>query len=216
MFHSWAGLCVLAVSMSAPCLLAQDELSNNPPYAPLTMVEKYDYSLKKVFGFPGLLAATLHATLDQADKRPHDWGMGSDAFGVRVASRFGRSLVRQSLGFGVRAIDHEDPRYFISGRGSKWTRTEYAIVHTFIVRKDDGSMMPAYSRFVADYGMPLITDEWQPGRFRTLSYGLRAGTFALGLGVGMNIGREFWPDIRKRLLATHLGQRYAARFQHRL
>ena len=189
---------------------AQDNPPSDPIYAPLTLAEKYKYSLNKVFGFPGLLSATLHATLDQADTRPHDWGLGSDAFGVRLASRFGRSLVRQSAAFGIRALDHEDPRYFVSGHGSHWKRTRYAIGRTFAVRKDDGSLMPAYSRLVADYGMPFIAEQWQPGRFRNFPEGLRAGSIALGIGAGMNIGREFWPDIRKRLLETRLGRRYAA------
>ena len=216
LFHGWAGLCVVACSLT-PCLLAQDEPSVDDPYSPLTLGQKYKFSLNKVFGFPGLLAIGLHASFDQADTKPHDWGLGSDAFGVRLASRFGRSLVRQSAAFGVRALDHEDPRYFVSGHGSPWKRTRYAIVHTFVVHKDDGSMMPAYSLFVSDFGMPFIAQQWQPGRFRTLPLGLRNGSAALAINVGTNIGREFWPDIRKKLLATHLGQRYSAwQQQHRL
>jgi len=215
MFHRWAGLCILAISV-VPCSLAQEAVAQDDPYTPMTLGEQYRYSLNKIVGFPALLSATLHATFDQADKEPHDWGFGSDAFGVRLASRFGRSLVRQNLAFGVRAFDHEDPRYFVLGHGSPWQRTRYAVVHTFVVRKNDGSMMPAYSRFVADYGMPYIEEQWQPGHLRTFPEGLRAGTVALGIGTGMNIGREFWPDIRRKLLSTRVGQRYAARLQHRL
>lgn len=179
----------------------------------MTLGQKYQFTFNKVFGFPGLLAATLHAGFDQARTHPTDWGLGSDAFGVRLASRFGRSLVRQNLAFGVRALDHEDPRYFVSGHGSVWKRTRYAIGHTFVVRNDNGSWMPAYSRFIADYGMPYIAEQWQPGRFRTFPEGLRVGTIALGIGAGMNVGREFWPDIRTKILKTRIGRRYADRLQ---
>jgi hypothetical protein len=220
--HRCSGLFLLALS-SASCLPAQDgqtipapqnladggSIAHDTLYTPLTLAEKYKFSLNKVFGPSAMLAAGLHAGLDQAGVGPHDWGRGSDAFGVRLASRFGRSLVRQNVAFGVRALDHEDPRYFVSGQGGPLKRTWYAMVHTFVVHNDNGSMMPAYSRFVADYGMPFIAQQWRPGRFRTVPEGLGAGTCALGLGVGMNIGREFWPDLRKKLLATHLGRRYA-------
>lgn len=169
------------------------------------------FSLKKVFSPAAVLSATLHAGLDQAGKQPRDWGWGSEAFGVRMASRFGRSLIRQNIAFGVRAIDHEDPRYFVSGHGNAFKRTRYAMVHTFVVRNDNGTMMPAYSRFVADFGMPFIAQQWRPRRFQTVGEGLRAGTFAIGLAAGFNVGREFWPDIRKRLLETRMGSHYTAR-----
>jgi hypothetical protein len=106
-------------------------------------------------------------------------------------------------------VDHEDPRYFVSGQGGPWKRTWYAMVHEFVVHNDNGTMVPAYSRFVADYGMPFIAQQWRPGRFRTVPDGLRAGTCSLGLGVGLNVGREFWPEFRKKLLTTRLGRRYA-------
>jgi hypothetical protein len=197
------------------CVTAQipDTTSaHDVPYVPLTLEQKFTYSAKKVFGPGAILSATLHAGLDQADKEPTDWGMGSDAFGVRMASRFGRSLIRQNIAFGVRAIDHEDPRYFVLGHGdTNWKRTRYAMVHEFVVRNDNGTMMPAYSRLVADFGMPFIAQQWRPTRFQTVPEGLRAGSCALALGAAFNVGREFWPDIRKRLLETRLGSHYAAR-----
>ena len=199
------------------CLTAQlttpdTPVAEDPPYVPLTLGQKYMFSFKKVFGPGAILSATLHASLDQAGKQPRDWGTASpDAFGVRMASRFGRSLIRQNIAFGVRAIDHEDPRYFVLGHGDAFKRTRYAMVHTFVVRNDNGTMMPAYSRFVADFGMPFIAQQWRPRRFQTVGEGLQAGSVAIGLAAGFNVGREFWPDIRKRLLETRMGSHYVAR-----
>lgn len=219
----WGGL--LLAFGSALCLPAQDgqqipaeqdlvpndaSIANDTsatPYQPLTLEGKFKYSLNKVFGFPGLLALGVHASLDQVDKT-HGWGSGTDAYGVRLASRLGRSLVYQSLAFGVRAVDHEDPRYFVSGRGGPLRRVRYAMVHTFVVHNDNGGMMPAYSRFVATLGMPFIGQQWWAGQFRTVPEGFRQGAVGLGVGVGMNIGREFWPDIRMKLQETRLGRRF--------
>jgi hypothetical protein len=165
--------------------------------------------LNKVFGSPGLLAVSLHAGFEQATRQTSNWGSGSDAFGVRLASCFGRRLIWQNIAFGVGAVDHEDPRYFPLGEGATWKRTRYAIVHAFVARNDNGTTMPAYSRLAADYGMPFIAQRWQPARFQTVSGGLRDGTLAIGVGALANIGREFWPDIRKKLLRTRMGARYA-------
>ena len=89
-------------------------------------------------------------------------------------------------------MDHEDPRYFVSGSGGPWKRTWYSMVHEFVVHNDNGTMMPAYSRFVADYGMPFIAQQWRPGRFRTTPDGLRAGTCSLGL---VRRGRKYRPGV---------------------
>jgi hypothetical protein len=110
----------------------------------------------------------------------------------------GRSFLRQNIAFGVGALDHEDPRYFRIGQGGVWKRTRYAIGHAFVVRNDNGSPMPAYSRFVADYSMPLLAQLWRPEAFRT-GRALGIGSALVGSDAAYNIWREFLPDIRKKL-----------------
>lgn len=168
-----------------------------PP--PLTLREKYRYTLTRTFGPQELVVMTAGAAIDQWDRHPDEWGEGWDAFGVRVASHFGHSLVKQHIAFGVRAIDHEDPRFVLSLRKGTWPRVQFAIIHTFVVPNDNGKMMPAYSRFVADYGSTFIQRQWWPERFHTVQEGFRGGSISLGLDVAYNIAREFLPDIKKKL-----------------
>jgi len=159
----------------------------------LTVREKYQVALERTFDPAEILRLSLGAGIDQWRNYPSEWGQGWDAFGVRMASALGQQLVREQLEFGVGAIDHEDPRHQLSGLSGVWPRARFAIVHTFVSRSDSGANMPAYSRFIGDYGAAFISRQWYPDRFHTVGQGLEAGTVSLGFDVGMNILREFWP-----------------------
>lgn len=177
-----------------------------PPYTPITNKQKYIYSVEQMFSGPRLISILSHAAMDQAEVNPHAWGSNSPAFGVRLASLFGRSLARATIATGIRAVDHEDPRYFYSHKSNNWDRTKYAVVHTFEVRNDNGSMMPAYSRFIGDFGIPFLAQTWHPGGINPPE-ALRSGGISLGMGIGMSIAQEFWPDVKH---AFHLGPGTAA------
>ncbi|MGA3186059.1 MAG: hypothetical protein ABSF22_03030 [Bryobacteraceae bacterium] len=172
-----------------------------PPYKSITLKQKYIYSLEQMFSGPSMITILAHTGIDQAMDNPHAWGSNAPSFGIRAASLFGRSFVRATIGSGIRGLDHEDPRYFYSHKADNWDRTKYAIVHTFKVYNDDGSMMPAYSRFIGTFGMPFLAETWHPGGFNAPT-ALRSGGIGIGLGVGMTIAQEFWPDVKH---ALHLG-----------
>jgi hypothetical protein len=192
----------------AHALLNPDEEANQAavPYTPITLKQKYEYSLEQMFSGPRLMAIIARTALDQVEVSPRAWGSNAPALGVRVASEFGRSFIRATISSGIRGIDHEDPRYFYSHKKNNWDRIQYALVHTFEVHNDNGSMMPAYSRFLGDFGMPLLAQTWRPGGVNVPD-ALRSGGIGIGMGMGMTIAQEFWPDVKH---ALHLGPGTAA------
>lgn len=115
-----------------------------------------------------------------------------------MASGFGQHLVKEQIEFGIWAVDHEDPRHRRSHLHGFWPRTKWAVVHTFVAQRDGGGEMPAYSRFIGDYGAGFISREWYPTRFHNFQQGMDAGTVSLGLDVGMNVVREFIPNALLR------------------
>jgi hypothetical protein len=172
--------------------------ASDPPPDPLDLKQKYLYSLNRMVGSSAWLAYATHAELDHAMRKPEVWGDDMSSYAERMASAFGYRLVHENIAFGVRAIAHEDPRYFREGRGSVWGRSRYAIAHTFAVHNDNGSLMPAYSLFISCYATPAIGREWRPGPF-TLDRELRGGTVGIGVGVVQSLWREFSPDLRQKL-----------------
>ena len=168
--------------------------------APLTVWQKYKYSMTDMVSGPHIVAILMRASMDHATETPGGWGTGVDSFGVRMAHHAGRSLLWENMRFGMTAIDHEDPRYFASREKGVWKRTRSAVWQTFAVRSDSGGTMPAYSRFAADYGTPFLSQQWRPGGMR-MGRELRSGSMALGVGAGFNVWQEFWPDMKKRVLS---------------
>jgi hypothetical protein len=170
-----------------------------PQMPPLTVRQKYFYTLNRTFGVQPSLLTVAGAGIDQINRRPDEWGSGGDAFAARVASHFGQRLVEQHLAFAIRAIDHEDPRFEPSHKKRIWDRIKFATIHTYVVRSDSGKLMPAYSRVVGDYGAAFISRQWWPERFHTVAEGFRAGSVSLALDAPYNIAREFLPDLIKKI-----------------
>ena len=169
------------------------------PYTQLDLAQKYLYSFNEMAGPAHWIGFAVHAGMDQFRKSPGAWGNGADSYGVRMANSFGLSFLRQNIAFGVRAFDGEDPRYFRKEKGTRRERTKYAFTRAFISRKDDGGWMPAYSRLVADYATPFLAETWRPEKFG-IGRGFRQGSIAVGIGFGSNLGREFWPDLKRKIL----------------
>jgi len=172
--------------------------SGEVAYFPLTLNEKWLFAVSQTFGPSRVVGYAMHTIFDYAFDLPHQWGRDGDSLAVRVASNFGTSLIRHDLQFAVQALDHEDPRYFRSNLHGGMKRTKYAILHTFLVRRDNHTWMPAYSLFIADYGMPYLVRQWRPENMHMLT-GLEAGSMGLGIAVGSNIFNEFLPDLKKKL-----------------
>jgi hypothetical protein len=184
-------------AQALPSQATDDPPVVNPDYTPLTFKERYLYSVDQIFSVPRMIGIIARTSIDQGTDTPSGWGGGTEGYAFRLASHFGRAFVHENVAFAVRAIDHEDPRYFVLGQGSKWTRVKYATKATFVVRRDDGKMIPAYSRFISDFSMPFISQAWRPEAIRG-GRELGTGSIALGTGVANNVFLEFWPDIKRK------------------
>jgi len=127
---------------------------------------------------------------------PPEWGQGADAYGIRFASGFGRSVISRTIAFGVAAVDREDPRFVPSNESGIWRRTRHAIVGTFVSRAPTGGSMPAFSRFAGVYSAGFIANAWEPRSQNDTGHALARGSTALLSSVGWHVFEEFWPDIR--------------------
>ncbi len=185
-------------SSPAPNALASSAVPSDFAVAPLTLWQKYLYTFERVAGPTAWVGFATRSALDQVWVRPQSWGRGAQPFGISMASHFGDRLVHEDIAFGVRALMHEDPRYFRSGHGTVWQRTRFAVANSFAVHSDSGALMPAYSLFVSSYATPVLVHEWRPGPF-TFEREMRAGTIGIGVGVAQSVWREFAPDLKKHL-----------------
>jgi len=200
-------LATTALLAQQAAVVEQDLVSVQPPaassdaYVQLTLGQNYLWSMHEMFNPVPLLVIAAKAGIDHSDNNPSRWGQGMEGYATRAASHFGRSFLRENIAFGIRAVDHEDPRYFRAHSKGAWKRTGYAASRTFVARSERGGNMPAYSTLVADFATPFIAQTWRP---EPISAGreLRSGVMGIGINAVSNVGQEFWPDIR-RMLQRH-------------
>ncbi len=163
----------------------------------MTVKEKVKYDARHFFDVENLVFAGMGAGIDQARDRPSEWGQGGDAYAVRYASHFGQYLIQRSIMSPVRAIDHEDTRFFRSTHKSYGARAGDAFLHTVWRHSDDGGMMPAYSEFFGDYGAAAISRTWWPDRFHNGKAIFIAGSDTILIDGAIHLFDEFKPDIEK-------------------
>ena len=169
----------------------------------MTVKEKLEYDGKHFFDPENVAFAGIGAAFDQAREKPSEWGEGWGSFGERYASHLGQYAIQRSIMFPVQAIDHEDTRYFRSTRTSYKGRIGDAVLHTVWRHSDEGGMMPAYSEFFGDYGAATLARQWWPKPYRSGSSIFIAGSDTILIDAGINVFREFKPDLKRWIFRVH-------------
>ena len=144
-------------------------------------------------------SATSAAFLQEANS-PREWGQGMEGYEKRLGSTLAYAGVRNTIAFGLDSTLRQDPRYYRSGEGGVWTRTAHAIRGTILTRTDSGAETFSTWRFGSAYSAAFISNQWRPDRVNTTMLSLQGGTTQIGFDVLSNIGLEFWPDVRKKML----------------
>ncbi|MBI3693800.1 MAG: hypothetical protein HY238_03025 [Acidobacteria bacterium] len=147
--------------------------------------------------FPG---PAFWAAVDQARNEPFEWKQGGEGYGRRFGSKFGRNGIESTIEFGVGAIHGEDLRYRPSQRKGLLARSYDAAFQTIFPMTTRGRRTLSVARLGGAFGSGLISNAWYPDRRSNWGDGLLRGASALGGDVGVNVFREFWPDIKKKFL----------------
>jgi hypothetical protein len=166
---------------------------------PLSVTGKLRYHAESVYSPWSIAGTAAYAGGLQAFNSPEEWGQGAEAYGKRFASTMAWAGVYHTLAFGLDATLHEDPRYFPSGDKGFWRRTGHALRLTILTRTDRGGETLSVWRLGSAYGSAFLSDEWYPDRFHTVKYGLIYGTVTVGFGFAANLGKEFWPDVKRKV-----------------
>ena len=132
--------------------------------------------------------------------RPRSVEWGAAGYGKRLALTLACSGIHGVLAFGLDSALHEDPRYFRSRSTGFWNRTGHAVRGTVLTHTDAGGETFSVWRFGSAYGAAFLSNEWYPDRLNTVRLGLLQGSLRLGFDLAANLGSEFWPDIKTKIL----------------
>jgi hypothetical protein len=170
------------------------------PIEPLDLRSKLKFHALSV-GSPVSLAQTAaYAGILQGLGTPREWGQGAGAYGHRFGSALGGSAIHGALAFGLDLALHQDPRYFRSLSTGFWSRAGHAFRGTILTRTDSGGETLSTWRLGSDYGAAFLSNQWYPDRLNTARLGALEGSLHLGFDLFSNLGDEFWPDVRRKIL----------------
>lgn len=167
------------------------------PYSPLTASQRWDYYLSESLLSPGLYLAALGAAGGaQLDKDPPEWGQGIDGYARRAGSLLATFAIHTTVYQASDAALRYDPRYLhCDCKGGR--RLAHAFVWSFLTKNDEGKTRFNFPVFAGAYASGMIPFLWFPDRYSPLKDGFREGSQQLGFTVGINVVREFSPELKR-------------------
>jgi hypothetical protein len=174
-----------------------DSKSANRTTAPYVRPDKKkrqkDY-FKSLFGPVALARLAVGAGISTARNSPEEWGGQWEGFGRRVASSFGKKVIKQTTIFALDESFKLDSKFYRSQNRSFGAKVKNALISPFTARRENGTRVFGFPRIVGTYTSSIIAAEtWYPKRY-SYKNGLRSGTISLGLNAAFNLFKEF---IRK-------------------
>jgi hypothetical protein len=168
---------------------------------PLTPGAKMKVALDDSFDPSAFLVAGIFAGLSMAQKQYSSFGTGAQGFGKYYGGAFADQAIGNIMSEGLfPVVLHQDPRYFVKGRGGFWKRTGYAMSREVITRGDDGHNHNHFntSEIAGNAVAAGISNLYYPAADR--SFGNTANKWGqqIALDTFFNVAKEFWPDVRKK------------------
>jgi hypothetical protein len=100
----------------------------------------------------------------------------------------------------IPVITHEDPRYYTLGQGGFLRRTGYALSRTFLTRTDSGGRTFNWSEVGGNACEAALSNLYYPPQERGVSQTFRGWGNQMESAALNNVVKEFWPDIRRKVL----------------
>jgi hypothetical protein len=166
----------------------------------LTTVDKLRFHVAAAYSPTALLGLAAYAGVLQSMDAPDEWSHGGAAvYGKRVASMAGWAGVHSALAFGLDSTLHQDPRYFRAGSGGFWRRAGHSLRGTILTRTDSGGETFSTWRFGSAFGAATLSNQWYPDRLNTVRLDMIQGAATIGFDLLGNLGKEFGPDVKRKL-----------------
>ena len=196
-----------------PNFLTLENAGNLPP---LTTGQKFKVVAQGSFDPIQIVWYGALSALSQAENSEPGFGQGWEAYGKRYGAYAADGTIENFfVGAIMPTVLRQDPRYFQLGQGSFMHRTEYSISRIFWTRTDSGHGQFNYSEIVgAAISSAISTYSYHPhppyhpnAPYITSDRTWKNTASVWGSQVGYDtitlVIKEFWPDIRRRILRKH-------------
>jgi hypothetical protein len=170
----------------------------NPPHRPIREGQRALWLVKSTVGLQSLAGGVLSAGWGTAFNKPAEYRATWSGFGKRYGMRLTGVATSNAAEAALGSLWDEDPRYVRAPNQRFSQRVKRPIMMTFIAYSSQGTLRPAYARYMGISGSSFASNAW-----RVESDSSAKDAFVrIGLGflgrMASNAFAEFWPDVRSR------------------
>lgn len=211
----WCAMCPPGVAQPSPAPLANLAQPSETPlpvssatqlrpgddgFVPLDAQRRASLFFKGYLGSPVPYSASVAeaaGTLIVGD--PDGWGRTWNGYGKRVGTTFALFTMEEAIHDTGDAALRLDPRYFRCRCNGVWHRSWHALKMTALAYDGEGQLHLDLPRFAGDYAASMIVTTWYPPHYSPLVQGVQMGHVQVGTDVGVNLLREFSPELKRIL-----------------
>ncbi|MFZ5925907.1 MAG: hypothetical protein ACOYX1_00545 [Acidobacteriota bacterium] len=163
-------------------------------WRPLTGEERWRIYWRATYASPGTFFRAAGPALgDHLNGRPEVWPQGIGGYSRRLANRFARFALQDSMSHaGAAALGYE-VRYVRCGCQGFFPRFGHALLWNFLTLDRRGATVVNTPRIGSAFAAEFIGNSWMPEGYRTNAEAFRGVGVQLGLGALFNTIREFAP-----------------------
>jgi len=187
-------LTLTSVSAFAVAAQAADPVpatTPQPTYVRPTSEKRFKRYLKDTVGPQAWIGIVSGAAFSTASNRPEEWGKSGEGFGRRVASNFGRNVVRNTVIYSLDEALKLDSTFYRSTKRDVGSRVGNAFISAVTARKANGKRTVGIPRIVGTYTADVVANQfWYPARYDWKD-GMKRGGISLGVNAAFNLVREF-------------------------
>jgi hypothetical protein len=160
---------------------------------------------------PGtVLSVAFNSGLDQAQNSNPSFHQGAAGYGRRFAANFADQASGSFFGdFAYPTIFGEDPRYYRLAHGGSGRRLLHALEHVFVAHREDGTHMVNASQWLASATVVALSNTYHPDNRRGVGPAAQRMANGAVQNVGVDVLREFWPEIARKFKLPFRGQHEA-------
>jgi hypothetical protein len=172
------------------------------PYVPISAKQKFHLAAEDSFDRGTVILAAAFAGGDQISDSDKSYGQGAEGYAKYFAASYATFVIGNYLTEGIfPAVLHQDPRYFRLGCCG-WKRLGYAMGQIFWTHTDRGTGQVNFSELGGNAVAVAISDIYYPDD-RAAGEFVSGWATQIGVDMGVNILKEFWPEINRKLSRRH-------------
>lgn len=170
------------------------------PFERITAKQKIVIGLKDSFDWPPYLTGAAFAGLYQLENSNPSFGQGVAGYFHRFATAAADQVIGNMMTEGfVPAAFHQDPRYFLLGPESGFTKKHrlwHAVNSILAAPMDSGHKTFNFSEWGGNAVAAAIGNAYYPDG-RSASATVDRCLVAVGTDTFSNVLKEFWPDVKQ-------------------